>query len=466
MAPSVAEELSDRHVDVSAIRSDLVEQSLQVAEMRNEIAGLKELVAECGRTGSLQIASPSPDPVAAEAPDRSSEPKWPVNVFGDWAATTGLAEAARRLVVAMDKAGYELSVGTIASGAPRDEKRIPRVILDADDSRPYGIDIWMLNINEFAGISDDVIQPRGRKNYTIATWYWELPTFPDHLVPQMARVDEIWVATRFVQAAFKRATKVPVYVVPAIVPELDRSGKTRADFGLDEDEVVFLFSFDVNSIVARKNPGAFVDAFARAFRSTFQGESGNVPRTRLVMKVVNLHRRPDVDRWLRQAVSEVGGVLIDKDMDHDELMDLFSCADVYVSLHRSEGFGFGIAEAMALGKPVIATAYSGNLDYATSGNSCQVSYRITEITSADHVFNQEASGVYQVGSLWADADVEQAARWMRLLASDPELRTRIGEAGRLTIRGEYSAQAAIETVNRRLDEIGRDRLADSGTVDP
>ena len=190
----------------------------------------------------------------------------------------------------------------------------------------------------------------------------------------MDRVDEIWVATRFVQGSFRRVTTRPVHVVPAIVPDLQGSGKPRRDFGLSEDEVVFLFSFDVNSAVARKNPGAVVEAFARAFPSPSDC------RSRLVVKVLNLDLHPDVARWLRPAVASVNGVLIEDDLGHAELIDLFCCADAYISLHRSEGFGFGIAEAMALGKPVIATAYSGNLDFATAANSCQVSYRLREIT--------------------------------------------------------------------------------------
>ncbi len=158
-------------------------------------------------------------------------------------------------------------------------------------------------------------------------------------------------------------------------------------------------------------------------------------------------------KWLEPAVAAVNGVLIAEDLEHEELVDLFACADVYVSLHRSEGFGFGIAEAMALGKPVIATAYSGNLDFATSANSCQVSYRLREITSDDHVFNEGISEVYERGAVWADPDVDQAARWMRLLAADPALRSRIGERPRPPSDGHHSAQTAVAAVTHRLSKI-------------
>jgi glycosyltransferase involved in cell wall biosynthesis len=109
---------------------------------------------------------------------------------------------------------------------------------------------------------------------------------------------------------------------------------------------------------------------------------------------------------------------------------------------------------MALGKPVIATAYSGNLDFATAANSCQVSYRLRQITSEDHLYNEGMAEVYEIGATWADPDVDQAARWMQLLAADPVLRRRIGEAARTTIRSGYTAGAAVQAVAKRLVDIG------------
>jgi glycosyltransferase involved in cell wall biosynthesis len=372
-----------------------------------------------------------------------------VNVFGDWAATTGLAQAARRLTVALCDAGFGLSLGTVRSGAPLDETRVPDSLRRIRDDRRYPIDLWMLNVNEFPAISDDLLRPPGRPTHAIGVWYWELTTFPESLVAQMARIDEIWVATTFVQSSFRNATDRPVHVVPAVVPDLRGTGKTRHDFGLADDEVVFLFSFDVHSMVARKNPGAVVEAFSRAFTS-----SASVG-TRLVIKVLNLDRHPQVATWLREAVASVDGVLIEDDLSHGELVDLFMCADSYVSLHRSEGFGFGIAESMALGKPVIATAYSGNTDFATAANSCEVGYHLREITSEDHLFDEGASEMYRNGAMWAEPDIDQAARWMRIIAEDPEMRRKIGESARATILERYSAAAVVDIVRRRLIAAGK-----------
>ena len=441
----VGQVYADRRHDLASIRSALVETQQQLVEVLQATSS----DALSGVTTSVESLKQSPS-----ARYRSIEPQTAfrlghvpgVNVFGDWAATTGLAQAARRLTVALHDAGFNLSLGTFHSGAPLDETRVPRVLRDLPGDRSHIIDLWMLNINEFPGISEEVLRPPGRTTHAIAIWYWELPTFPERLIPQMNRVDEIWVATTFVQASFQRATSRPVHVVPAIVPTLEGQGGTRKDFGLMDDEVVFLFTFDVNSVVARKNPGAVIEAFARAFPAP------SISRTRLVIKVLNLDLHPDVDRWLRPLLAAVDGVLIADDLGDAELVDLFMCADVYVSLHRSEGFGFGIAEAMALGKPAIATAYSGNVDFATMANSFPVGYRLREITDDDHVFNAESASIYQRGAEWAEPDVVQATRWMQLIATDPALRARIGEAGRATIRERYSARAAVETVTSRLLE--------------
>lgn len=450
----------DRKEDIASMRFELVELQLQLAERQatNAANTTNPKSMQPPHAGaSFLVSEPSADRPPNEPPRPSARRAIPgINVFGDWAATTGLAQAARRLTVALHDAGFDLSLGKVHSGAPRDDRRVPDVLRRLRDDRPHVIDVWMLNVNEFPVISDDLLRPTGRDTYSIGVWYWELPTFPERLIAQMSRVDEIWVATSFVQASFRSATDRPVHVVPAIVPELKGTGRRRQDIGLTDDEVVFLFSFDVNSMVARKNPGAVIEAFGRAFPPSV----GH--RSRLVIKVLNLARQPEFAQWLRAAVTAVNGVLIEEDLSDAELADLFLCADAYVSLHRSEGFGFGIAEAMSVGKPVIATAYSGNLDFATAANSLQVGYRLCEITSADHTYNEDASETYPTGAVWADPDVGQAARWMKLLAADPGLRKRLGEAGRATIRERYSARPVVGVVTDRLSEIakgiGADRL--------
>jgi glycosyltransferase involved in cell wall biosynthesis len=149
----------------------------------------------------------------------------------------------------------------------------------------------------------------------------------------------------------------------------------------------------------------------------------------------------------------VNGLLLDIDMSRYQMMNLLNCCDSYVSLHRAEGFGLGMAEAMYLGRPVIATGYSGNTDFTKLSNSCQVGYSLREITVEELRFNRNAEHTYCPGLLWADPDVGQAARWMRILYENSTLRTRIGEAGSRYVRSELRSETVGQKMSERLQSI-------------
>jgi glycosyltransferase involved in cell wall biosynthesis len=156
---------------------------------------------------------------------------------------------------------------------------------------------------------------------------------------------------------------------------------------------------------------------------------------------------------------QVGGVLLDMELSRDEMASLIARSDVYVSLHRSEGFGLGIAEAMLAGRPAIATAYSGNLDFMTYQNSCLVGYRLVPVTTSEIQFNPGMEIVYEPDQLWAEANLDQAARWMRTLYEDKGLRERIGAAGSATIETRYNSAAAGAVAAARLADIASERAA-------
>jgi glycosyltransferase involved in cell wall biosynthesis len=224
---------------------------------------------------------------------------------------------------------------------------------------------------------------------------------------------------------------------------------TRRDLDLPERACIFFFHFDACSTFARKNPWALLRAFRKAF--TPREMSGPA---RLVLKTSNLTRCPPAaGERLAREMREVNGILIDAELPADDMASLIACSDVYVSLHRSEGFGLGLAEAMLSGLPTIATAYSGNLDFMTQANSCLVGYKLRPVTSAEVSFNPGMETVYEADQLWAEADVGQAARWMRLLYENPSLRKRVGEAGSETIRNHFSPAAAGAAAASRLTQI-------------
>ena len=370
-----------------------------------------------------------------------------VNAIGCWSASTGLGEAARRAVEALTRAGTSVALTEVDIDVPKDSRRIPMSIQVLPKGRPGRIEICFLNINEMHGVEDAFLRSR-RGNYIIAYWYWEMPELPPQLVSEVRRFDEIWVASRFVQANFAKHTTAPIFVMPSGIEPRPNPQISRSDFQLPGDSCLFFFNFDANSGLGRKNPLAVIEAFRRAFPHR---DGGRPPL--LVMKTTNLHRWPEANFEIRRRLDHVGGVVIDSELAAEEVASLTKSCDVYVSLHRAEGFGLGMAEAMYFGLPVVATRYSGSEEFLTAKNSCGVGYRPRSMGADDLRFNPGAAELYRGRMTWADPDVDQAARWMRLLFERPDLRQSFGQAGAETIRSRYSLDVAGSAMRSRIHEI-------------
>ena len=423
------------------------EAALRFVEAEATVAasaqGYLEAIARCQKLQARATGS--------SAAFRSARIDLPgVNVIGDWQATTGLAEAARRSVGALIQAGVTVAARVHEiPGLSRDAQRMPAWLHAVPKGRPHEIDICYLNVNELHTLSEAEMRPRGRHNYVIGHWFWELPSLATAFVRQVERVDEIWVGSRFSREALLGHTDKPVHVMPCVVDGPVPGGATRKDLDLPEGTCIFFFHFDALSTFARKDPWAVIQAFRRAFNP--RERSGPV---RLVLKTINLSRTPpQTSQRLVRELQAVNGILLDMDLSGNDMASLISATDVYVSLHRSEGFGLGIAEAMRSGRPAIATAYSGNLDFMNQENSCLVGYRLRQLDGSESYESPGVEAVYEPGQLWAVADIDQAARWMRLLYENPGLRKRIGAAGAATIRSRYSPAAAGAAGAARLAEI-------------
>jgi glycosyltransferase involved in cell wall biosynthesis len=405
-----------------------------------------------------------PDPMQAARPAPPPELEWPigVNVIGDFRATTGLMEAGRRTVSGLIGTGARLEATPFESHAGRSPTRSSPEIERLPLGRSADIDVWLLNLNELCLVSDGELRPDDRPRYTIAPWFWELPSVPEAFAAQAVRLDEIWVASRFVRDAIASVAppRTSVVVVPCLVDVPPPLRAERSDFGLPEDATIYFFNFDARSSAARKNPWAIVEAFRMAF-----DKEERRSRARLVMKVHNLDHAPDLRGPLVDAVEGVGGILIDAELSREDMNGLLASVDIYVSLHRSEGFGLGIAEAMFLGKPTIVTAYSGNMDFTHAGNSCLVGYEFRPITEEDHAHFPAARDVYLPGLPWAEPSIVQASAWMRQLFERPDLRRAVGRAGAATIRSRYSRSAVQRALVPRLQAI-RDWLDQVGIPSP
>ena len=281
---------------------------------------------------------------------------------------------------------------------------------------------------------------RGRR--VIGYWFWEIDAFPTRWRRALEMVDEIWVASEFVANAVRRATDKPVIKIPnAIEVSLSRR-YTRAEFSLPEGRFLFLFTFDFNSFSERKNPLATVEAFSRAFPP---GDG----RTGLVVKCTQGYRHPEKMGMLHAlAAKDPRIVVLDKMLSREAAFGLQSVCDAYISLHRSEGLGLGMAECMAQGKPVIATAYSGNLEFMRPDNSCLVDFTLIPVRPGEYID-------YEPGWMWADPDIEQAARYMVRLVDDADHRSRIGERAASDLALRHGHPAAAAAIAQRLAELAR-----------
>jgi len=253
--------------------------------------------------------------------------------------------------------------------------------------------------------------------------FWELPRLPAAWIEPLSAMDAILAPTLFVRDSVLRDlphARVLHYPQAVRVPE--GIVADRARFGIDRDATAFCMSFDMRSDLERKNPGGVIEAFQRAF----EGRED----VRLVIKANNVTTAAGLpahlDR-LKAMSTDPRVTVLDRPMTYREILTLYASCDVLVSLHRAEGLGLSLLEAMALGRPVIATGWSGNMDFMTPDNSCLVPFRMVPVrASTQPAYAKGFSGEQE----WADPDLDEAASWMVRLADDPSLREALGERAR------------------------------------
>ncbi|MGH6840793.1 MAG: glycosyltransferase family 4 protein [Methylocella sp.] len=278
-----------------------------------------------------------------------------------------------------------------------------------------------------------------RAQYKIGIWVWELPALRDAWWSELRHFDEIWVPSNFCRRAVQALTAKPVMVVPHVVQasEAPQPG-WREKLQIGSGEFLFLYVFDASSLVERKNPRCLVDAFEAAFSRD--------DHVRLVLKVSNAGVDPEFSLYLDAlARRDRRCVVLRQTMDPHKIAGLISASDCYVSPHRTEGFGLTVAEAMALGLPVIATGYGGTADFVTEEAGFPLRYRLVEV-DRDH-------GPYAKGAVWADPSREHLAELLRFVVANPRAAAARGQRARARIREGYSAAAVGRQIGGRLAAI-------------
>ena len=297
------------------------------------------------------------------------------------------------------------------------------------------------------------------ESYNIGYFFWELNMIPKchHLALDL--LDEIWVSSEYNREIYGRYTKKPVINVGMAVEALPRVDATpRSELDLDRDSFVFLTTFDSFSFIERKNPLGVLESFRRAF------PKGSEP-AQLVLKTQNRYRVHDpyqLKMWKRidAAVrADPRIMVINETFSYRDLLGLKRACDCYVSLHRAEGLGFGMMEAMQLGMPVIATGFSGNMDFCTPETTYLVAYELIGVREDEYIFVER-------GSLWSQPDLNQAAAIMRALVADPAAARAKGRAAADHIKANFSYAAIGRRYAARLAEVRARKITRSPSSNP
>lgn len=358
-----------------------------------------------------------------------------LNVVGYLNAETGIGEVARSILKALHQQNFPVAQTNVNGYLAR---RNDTSVLHLPCGNPYPINLFNVNADQVPIVYETLGNDFFQNRYNIGFWFWELSHFPEMWHDRFNYFDEVWVGSNFVQAALAPAAPIPIVTMRVPIIDPGPSTMTRTDLALPTDKHLFLFVFDGLSYVERKNPLGLIQAYRTAFEPDFKD-------TTLIIKATNLSHNPELARWLRKEMKSVSGILIDRYTGRDELNGLFHACDTYVSLHRSEGFGMTMAEAMILGKPVIATAYSANMDFMSPANSYPVPYRLVEL-EADY-------GPYKKGNLWADPDIVEAATIMKRVIDNRDEARQKGQLAKQDIERFYGVETISQAIIKRLEMI-------------
>jgi glycosyltransferase involved in cell wall biosynthesis len=364
-------------------------------------------------------------------------PPFGFNVIGYTSANLGLGAAARTTVRLLLENNFPVSVFEVDAGFGRSGTDRSFDYLKTPDNKepPYAINLVHLNPPEYGALVNlghPWLSDADRLNIIVP--FWELPMVPQRWLPVLERLDLILAPSHYIEhmmATQVRGVQVRHYPQTLFMPNDIVSD--RSAFGLPKDKVLFITSFEMLSDINRKNTWAAIDAFGRAFTDN--------DNAALVVKVNNARTLPSfaagIEKLRALAAHNNRLLLLDKTLSYREVLALYASCDCMVSLHRAEGLGLAPLEAMFLGKPVIATGWSGNMDFMNDQNSCLVSHRLVPVCSdADSAYKPSYVGGETV---WADPDVNEAAAWMRQLAADAALRDKIGAAARTSMAERHAA---------------------------
>jgi glycosyltransferase involved in cell wall biosynthesis len=359
---------------------------------------------------------------------------WPISLIGHPFEATGQGEDLRCCYRAFKAVGIKLHVVNVYDGAPADREFEHELRDDLCPTSAGGVDIFCINGDEVERVFAHLGSRWSRPRYSLVLPQWELSKFPEPWARHFEKFDEVWAPSEFIRDAVAAAVSRPVTVMPGATSVRLQQFLGRRYFGIRESAYAFLFAFDLRSCHQRQNLPAVIDAFAHVMHSRPTNDA------MLVVRIAGSEMDPEAARDVRQRLSDrtssfgFGRVhVIDRGLTDTETQNLIRCCDCIVSLHRSEGFGRCLAEAMWLGKPVIATGYSGNMVFMNSDVACLVNFRLVPVGEGEYPFWED--------QVWADPDANEAGVWMTRLVDHPALGRALGDQASRHIRQHFSHRA-------------------------
>ena len=361
-----------------------------------------------------------------------------VNFIGYAHGELGLGQAMRSLVLSTRTASVPFVVRKFKASIPSKQSNDELAAFFSDHCA-YSTNIICVNPDTLHHLRKWVSYSEWAKTYNIGYWFWELENFPKKWQYAAHIVDEIWVATDYIASAMLKSGKKVIKIPFSIEFELPIKSLNKSYFGLVGSEFTFLFSFDFLSSIDRKNPEGVI----RAFRKAFPIGDDSV---RLIIKTMNAGTHANDLKRVEIAIGEDPRIEIrDSHLTQAEMRGLILSADCYISLHRAEGLGLGLAESMYMGKPTIATGYSGNLEFMNKSNSMLISYELVPILHGEY-----PNGV---GGSWAEPNISEAALAMRKIKSESDFREKLGARAYFYMRERHSYAKAALAIKARLGQI-------------
>jgi glycosyltransferase involved in cell wall biosynthesis len=372
----------------------------------------------------------------------TKHPEMGVTLLGYSQAELGMGEHVRMSAAALNEKHvpfgiYNVSLNVVAR---QNDRRFDGLFLDTNK---YRANILHINADQIPLVRAELGEAFFEDRYNIAFPAWELAIWPDPWVETLNKMDEVWAPSDFVRDAIAAKVDVPVHTMTLAVELAEGYGRwRRSDFGIPDKAYVFLFNFDLASMSARKNPKAVIEAF----RMAVENLPATATRPHLVIKVLSADLAFEALQDLRVLVSDDNRIqIITGTYTSDKVHGLLNVCDCFVSLHRSEGFGRGPAEAMRMGKPVIATNYGGNTDFMNAQNSLLVQYALVDLHPDDYPF--------AAGQKWADPNLHEAAEYIAKLLIRPAFGAAIGAAAKKHMEAHNSKSVVGASIVRRLREI-------------